>query len=265
MPRFRPRSHPPYPRPLHLCPPMRGPTTPEPSASAPPAAGPSAPAAPLRAPRAPTPATAVDMPVSGVAGPGGPAGRPGPGSSADGGAPAATPGGAPSAGPRAPVAPPDPGAPLPSPGPGVPVSQPGSRGPVPPPRPPPGDFFESLYRQGPAPKRPDVGRVPSTTTPLGWRSDLARPPRRHRWLGKVLAAGALVLLLAGAGVAALVLTHRVHLGGQSAPPASSPAVLSPRATVEAYFAAINAHEWRKVWNLGGKNFSRTYGRMVAGY
>jgi hypothetical protein len=35
--------------------------------------------------------------------------------------------------------------------------------------------------------------------------------------------------------------------------------------VQAYFAAINAHKWRKVWNLGGKNFSPTYGQMVAGY
>jgi serine/threonine kinase PknH len=166
-------------------------------------------------------------------------------------------------GPGAPPAP-GPGAP-PAPGPGGPVRQSGPGGPVPPPRPPPGDFFESLYRQGPAPKRPDVGRVPSTTTPLGWRSDLARPPRRRR-LGKVLAGAALVLVLAGAGVAALALTSGLHLGGQPTPPASSsPAALSPRAVVEAYFAAINAHKWRKVWNLGGKNFSRSYDQMVAGY
>jgi serine/threonine protein kinase len=138
---------------------------------------------------------------------------------------------------------------------------------APPPVPPSGDFFEGLYRKGPPPpKRPDVGRVPSTTTPLGWQSDLARPPRRRRRLGRVLAAGALVLVLAGAGVAALALTSRLHLGGQPTPPASSsPAAASPRAVVEAYFAAINAHQWRKVWNLGGKNFNKSYGQMVAGY
>jgi len=84
-------------------------------------------------------------------------------------------------------------------------------------------------------------------------------------LGRVLAAAALVLVLAGAGVAALALTSGLHLGGQPAPPASSPAVLSPRAVVQAYFAAINAHKWRKVWNLGGKNFNQSYGQMVAGY
>ena len=243
-------------------PPMREPATPEPSGSAPPAADPPAPAPRLPAPRAPAPAAAADVPVSGVPGPGGPISRSGPGSLADAGAPAATPGGVPSA--RAPVAPPGPGA-APAPGPGAPVSRSGPGGRVPPPRPPSGDFFESLYRQGPAPKRPDVGRVPSTTTPLGWRSDLARPPRRRR-LGRVLAAAALVLVLAGAGVAALALTSGLHLGSQPTPPASSsPAALSPRAVVQAYFAAINAHQWRKVWNLGGKNFNRSYNQMVAGY
>jgi hypothetical protein len=82
----------------------------------------------------------------------------------------------------------------------------------------------------------------------------------------VLVATALVLVLAAAGVAALVLTSRVHLGGQPKPPASSsPAAASPQAVVRAYFAAINAHQWRKVWDLGGKNFGRTYDQMVAGY
>jgi hypothetical protein len=256
-----PAPAPPAPAPPAPAPPMRGPATPEPSGSAPPAADPPAPARRLPAPRAPAPAAAADVPVSGVPGPGGPISRSGPGSLADAGAPAATPGGVPSA--RAPVAPPGPGA-APAPGPGAPVSRSGPGGRVPPPRPPSGDFFESLYRQGPAPKRPDVGRVPSTTTPLGWRSDLARPPRRRR-LGRVLAAAALVLVLAGAGVAALALTSGLHLGSQPTPPASSPAALSPRAVVQAYFAAINAHQWRKVWNLGGKNFNRSYNQMVAGY
>ena len=235
------------PGPLAPVPSAPEPTAAEPSAPVPSATGLSAPAPPLGAPRASAPATPADGPVSDVPGPGGPASRPGPGSSANAEAPAVTPGGVPSAGPRAPV---------PPAGPGAPVSPPGPRS---------EDFFEGLYRHGPAPKRPDVGRVPSTTTPLGWRSDLARPPRRRRRMGRVLAAGALVLLLAGAGVAALALTTGLHLGSQPTSPASSPAAARPRAVVEAYLAAINAHAWRKVWNLGGKNFSRTYGQMVAGY
>ena len=169
----------------------------------------------------------------------------------------------PAANPSAPAPPGTPRAPTPAAPANVPVS--GVSGPAGP-GPPPGDFFEGLYRQGAAPKRPDAGRVPSTTTPLGWRSGLASPPRRRRRLGRVLAAAALVLVLAGAGVAALAVTSRLHLGSQPTPPASSsPAIASPRAVVEAYFAAINAHQWRKVWNLGGKNFSPTYGQMVAGY
>jgi serine/threonine protein kinase len=178
------------------------------------------------------------------------------------GEPAPEPSGSapPAADPSAPA--PGPGAPH-APDPGAPVSRSGPGGPVPPSSPPSGDFFESLYRPGPAPKRPDVGRVPSTTTPLGWQSDLARPPHRRR-LGRVLAVAALVLFLAGAGVAALALTSGLHLGGQPTPPTSS-AVRSPRAVVKAYFAAINAHKWRKVWNLGGKNFNQTYNQMVAGY
>jgi hypothetical protein len=80
----------------------------------------------------------------------------------------------------------------------------------------------------------------------------------------VLATAALVLVLAGVGVAALALTSGLHLGGQPTPPTSS-AVRSPRAVVKAYFAAINAHKWRKVWNLGGKNLSQSYNQMVAGY
>ncbi len=176
--------------------------------------------------------------------------------------------------PSAPAAPaPEPAASVPpAADPSAPLGAPRAPAPAtaadaPPPVPPSGDFFEGLYRKGPPPpKRPDAGRVPSTTTPLGWQSDLARPPRRRRRLGRVLAAGALVLVLAGAGVAALALTSRLHLGGQPTPPASSaPAAASPRAVVETYFAAINAHQWRKVWNLGGKNFNKSYGQMVAGY
>ena len=80
-----------------------------------------------------------------------------------------------------------------------------------------------------------------------------------------MAAGALVVVLAVAGFAAKTLASRAHTSGPTAPPTSSPAVLGPRAVVEAYFAAINSHEWRRVWALGGKNFGQTYSQMVAGY
>ena len=218
--------------------PAPAPSAPESLAPVPPAPAPAAPESPAPVPSAPTPT---------------------------GSEPAAREPSAPAplaANPSAPVSPGTPRTPTPAAAASAPVS--GGPGPATP-GPAPGDFFEGLYRQGPAPQRPDAGRVPSTTTPLGWRSPLAPPPRRRR-LGRVLAAAALVLVLAGAGVAALAVTSRLHLGSQPTPPASSsPAAASPRAVVEAYFAAINAHQWRKVWNLGGKNFSPTYGQMVAGY
>jgi Protein kinase domain len=39
----------------------------------------------------------------------------------------------------------------------------------------------------------------------------------------------------------------------------------PRAVVLAYVAAINAHDWPKVWHIGGDHLSPSYPAMVAGY
>jgi serine/threonine protein kinase len=143
---------------------------------------------------------------------------------------------------------PAPTTPVPLPGPSVPV--PGPAGAMAgPPR------VEPL--RGPA--------ASGVTTPFEWRPGPARPRPRRRSPGRMAAAGALVVVvLAGAG-AALALTSRGVFGGQPTPPASSPAVPSPKAVVEAYFAAINAHDWGRVWNLGGKNLGQTYNQMVAGY
>jgi serine/threonine protein kinase len=40
---------------------------------------------------------------------------------------------------------------------------------------------------------------------------------------------------------------------------------SPRATVRAFIAAINEHDWPKVWQLGGKNLGEPYPKLVAGF
>lgn len=40
---------------------------------------------------------------------------------------------------------------------------------------------------------------------------------------------------------------------------------APRSVVMDYFAAINAHDWRMVWRLGGDRLSPSYRSMVAGY
>jgi hypothetical protein len=146
---------------------------------------------------------------------------------------------------------PVPTTPVPLPGPSVPV--PGSAG-----------AMAGLPGAGAAGEPPAAGRPPSITTPLEWRPGPAQPPPRRRPWGRVVAV-ALVVVLAGAGAAAVALTSRGLFGGQPTPPASSPAVPSPRAVVEAYFAAINAHDWRRVWDLGGKNLGQTYDQMVFGY
>jgi hypothetical protein len=109
----------------------------------------------------------------------------------------------------------------------------------------------------------DGRRAADITAPLRWHPGAVRPRPRRRWLGWVVAAA--LVVLAVAGVAALALTSRGGTGAQAAPPASSPAVPGPKTVVEDYFAAINAHNWRKVWELGGKNLGQTYRQMVAGY
>jgi serine/threonine protein kinase len=156
----------------------------------------------------------------------------------------------------------------PSAGPGALAAEPGaapSAGPgASPNSPPPEDFLDHLFRKEPARKRADAGHVPSITAPLEWRPEPAPPRRRRRWPGRVLAAGAVVVVLAVAGLAAVALTSRGDSGGRPTPPASS-AVAGPEAVVKAYFAAINTRSWRRVWNLGGKNFSHTYHEMIAGY
>jgi protein kinase-like protein len=153
-------------------------------------------------------------------------------------------------------------------GPGALAAEPGvapSAGPgASPNSPPPEDFLDHLFRKEPARKRAGAGHVPSITAPLEWRPEPAPPRRGWRWPGRVLAAGTLVVVLAVAGLAAVALTSRGDSGGRPTPPASS-AVAGPEAVVKAYFAAINTRSWRRVWNLGGKNFSHTYHEMIAGY
>jgi hypothetical protein len=95
-----------------------------------------------------------------------------------------------------------------------------------------------------------------------------------------------VILLLGMGGALFALL-RGHSSSTSSPPAShssapssanqttspppttsppvNPAAAGPAATVQAYFAAINAHEYRKAWNLGGSNTGQSYQQFVQGF
>lgn len=48
-------------------------------------------------------------------------------------------------------------------------------------------------------------------------------------------------------------------------PAPVPAAAGPLQVLTAYYDAINAKDWRKVWKLGGKNLDSSYRAMVQGY
>jgi hypothetical protein len=138
---------------------------------------------------------------------------------------------------------------------------------------PPSPAPDDPAGQGPAPGQagppPPRGRALGPTMVLG-RPPGARPPvsappfpsarppgqrRVARW-----AAAAVVVVVAALAAIVLVLTRPAGSGHGSPPPPPG-----PRAVVLAYIAAINAHQWHRVWDLGGRNLSPSYQAMVAGY
>jgi eukaryotic-like serine/threonine-protein kinase len=124
---------------------------------------------------------------------------------------------------------------------------------------------------------------PSGAAPAGPATATLDPPPsggftqgRRRWV-RVLVSAVIVLaagggvFLAAHGFAARTPPHAEPPGttstttGEPSSGMPSPGASSPRTVVEAYFAAINAHDWRKVWQLGGKHVSASYPSMVAGF
>jgi serine/threonine-protein kinase len=95
----------------------------------------------------------------------------------------------------------------------------------------------------------------------------ARPARRrHRGRAAALIALA-VLVLAGVGYALLRnnALHPVSAGGSSSGPTAGPLPTRPAAVVQAYYAAITAHEYRRAWRLGGDHTKTTWRQFVAGF
>ncbi len=94
-------------------------------------------------------------------------------------------------------------------------------------------------------------------------------------------AAMVVLFLGAAGVTYLVM-HR-HTGGTPPPvlktvtaspsqsssggasPAPPPPVITPAGTVQAYYAAINGHQYARAWRLGGRNSGSSYSSFVSGF
>jgi hypothetical protein len=119
--------------------------------------------------------------------------------------------------------------------------------------------------------------------------DQTRPSRisrytryTHPWHSKAaMAAWALVVAIAAGGTSAAVLSgtgaaasphHHAERPDAAALPPPGPdqrkqieAMPGPRAVVEEYFDAINAHDWARVWQLGGEKLSPTFHAMVTGY
>jgi hypothetical protein len=142
----------------------------------------------------------------------------------------------------------------------------------------------AVPRPGPHPSWPEgppPGRyVVPPPAPGRYTAGTPAPRRRRSWTGALLIVACIVLLgIAGAVFAAL----RGHGTSTSHPPSPPPAKTTtgpaavtsppvnpvvprgPAATVQAYVAAINAHDYAKAWDLGGNHTGQPYSRFVQGY
>lgn len=100
-------------------------------------------------------------------------------------------------------------------------------------------------------------------------SQTASPARRRvkAWWATVAA----VVVIGGAAAGIALTTHQTETPphGSRTPhtgvPTAGPRALAPQTVVKAYITAINAHDWPRVWQLGGKNLGHSYSAMVTGY
>jgi serine/threonine protein kinase len=125
---------------------------------------------------------------------------------------------------------------------------------------------------GPQPGRPPRPATAWPPPPPTTRQPPGRPPRARRRGPRLAAAGAFILIIViAAVVGALLRQHNAPppVNKPTTPasavttPASAP--LSPAATVQAYYAAINDHDYPRAWALGGKNTGTSYDAFVQGF
>ncbi len=113
------------------------------------------------------------------------------------------------------------------------------------------------------PQRP--GALGTRPIPAGHLVPQRQPRRGHR--GRIVAAIAAIVIIAGAAVAGAKLLHRP--AGKALPPlnvTAPPAVQAPAATIRAYFAAISAQNYAKAWELDSYEHSvANYKQFVAGF
>jgi hypothetical protein len=113
--------------------------------------------------------------------------------------------------------------------------------------------------------------APPPVTPAAYQA--RRPPPRRRSGRRVAAViiGCIVILaIAGAAYALLGGGASPRRPATVANPARSASTapagpLGPAATVQAYVAAINDHDYAKAWDLGGKNTGSSYNSFVSGF
>ena len=77
-----------------------------------------------------------------------------------------------------------------------------------------------------------------------------------------------MLVLAAAGYALFrhsSLLHPVPAAASSSGPTAGPLPTRPAAVVQAYYAAISAHDYRRAWRLGGDHTKTTWRQFVAGF
>ena len=140
-----------------------------------------------------------------------------------------------------------------------------------------GDLARSHPRGTPAERPAQNPETVRAAPALAANSLIKDQPRsrtrlaRRRWL---LAACAAVVL-AGAAAGLIVASGTPPRPGPGPGPSPTPpppaaAVAAPATVVRAFFAAINKHDWHRVWFLGGRNLNRsspydTMADMIFGY
>jgi tRNA A-37 threonylcarbamoyl transferase component Bud32 len=122
----------------------------------------------------------------------------------------------------------------------------------------------------PAPERRSPQRPPGQGTGRTPDRHLVaqRPQVRRRKRGRLVAWSLAIVLAAGlAGLGYKLFYHPAKAGQPitSVTTTPPPAVSTPGTVVQQYFAAINAHDYQKAWNLGGKNQGQSYQKFVDGF
>ena len=143
-------------------------------------------------------------------------------------------------------------------------------------QPPPASWPQGQQAASGRPLRPPDS-WPAAPPPVSGRypaGGRAPAPRRRGRTAAVVVGVIVVLAIAGVAVGLLRSRHGpsapAAIGSGSASPSISPTPagagpLGPAATVQAYFAAINRHNYSRAWALGGKNTASSFSQFENGF